>query len=64
RGARPLVIVTKADKVARSKRRGRAEAIGRALGTLETPMIFSAVSGQGREEILGELLTVCGLEKN
>ncbi|RLC20160.1 MAG: YihA family ribosome biogenesis GTP-binding protein [Deltaproteobacteria bacterium] len=64
RGARPLIVVTKADKVSRSKQRGRAEAIGRALGTLETPIIFSAVSGQGREEILGELLTVCGLEKN
>lgn len=63
RGARPLIVVTKADKVARSKRRGRAEAIGRALGTFETPMIFSAVSGQGREDILDELLTVCGLKK-
>lgn len=63
RGARPLVVVTKADKVARSKRRDRAAAIGRALGTFEPPIIFSAVSGQGREEILGELLTVCGLGK-
>ena len=56
-----LVIVTKADKVSRGKRAARAAAIGRDLNLAHPPLVFSALTGEGREDIWHDLLGRCGL---
>ncbi|MBW2092076.1 MAG: YihA family ribosome biogenesis GTP-binding protein [Deltaproteobacteria bacterium] len=57
----PLVVITKADKLSRGKRPGRAAAIKRELGLTDTPLLFSAQTGEGKEKIWNHILESCGL---
>jgi len=54
-----LVVLTKADKVSRGRRAARAAAAARTLGLAEPPLIFSAVSGEGRQAVWQRLVTAC-----
>lgn len=63
RGLAALVVVTKADKVKRGRRGPRLSAIKKGLGLTETPLVFSALSGEGREEVWARLSAACGLDE-
>ena len=52
----PLVVITKMDKLKRSKRRGRSTAISRALDLDEPPVLFSGLTNEGREGVWAGLL--------
>jgi GTP-binding protein len=59
-GVRPLPVLTKADKLSRNQRAKQKAAIAKALAdeidVTETPLVlFSAKTGEGRRELLGEL---------
>jgi GTP-binding protein len=45
------VVLTKADKLAKSKRIPAAQATQRALGLRRAPILFSATSGDGSDEL-------------
>ncbi|MEW5721796.1 MAG: ribosome biogenesis GTP-binding protein YihA/YsxC [Thermodesulfobacteriota bacterium] len=61
-GRPALVTATKADKVTRSRRKSRLEAIRKALGLAEPPVVFSAATGEGRSEVWRRLAGACGLD--
>ncbi|NIP59103.1 MAG: hypothetical protein GWM92_12465 [Gemmatimonadetes bacterium] len=49
-----LVVLTKMDKLSRSRRKGTLEKAARALGVdAEQVLAFSAETGEGRRELLG-----------
>ena len=51
-----VTVITKVDKLSRNKRNKQLAAIARALGCKKEELIeFSAISGEGREEIWREL---------
>ncbi|MCR4400880.1 MAG: YihA family ribosome biogenesis GTP-binding protein, partial [Syntrophomonadaceae bacterium] len=50
-GIRRLVVATKADKVSRGQRPRHLARIRRALGTQAMPICFSAITGEGSEEL-------------
>ncbi len=55
-----LTVVTKADKLGKSKRKPAAQAIKRALGLDHQPILFSALSGEGIADLwraIGKLAT-------
>ncbi len=55
-----VAILTKIDKVSRSKRQSQMENIMKSLGELEERFIpFSAVTGEGRTILWGEILRAC-----
>jgi len=57
----PVVIITKADKLSRGKRPVRAEVFRRELGLISPPLLFSALTGEGRAEIWECLLERSGI---
>jgi len=60
RGVPPLVVLTKADKLSRGKRPARAAAVQRELNLTNLPLIFSAKTNEGKEEIWSQLLELFG----
>jgi GTP-binding protein len=50
-GRAPLVVLTKADKLPKAQRQPAAAAARRALGLKRDPLLFSATSGEGLEEL-------------
>ena len=64
RGVPPLVIITKADKLSRAKRPARVAAVKRELGLASPPLLFSALTGEGKEEIWSHLLEYLGLRQS
>lgn len=59
-GRPALVVLTKADKLAKSKRRPIAAAVRRALGLARDPVLFSALTGEGQDELWRALKAVVG----
>ncbi len=59
----PLVVVTKADKLSRSKRPGRVASISRSLELTESPLLFSGLAGEGRNGIWEKLLDLLAPDK-
>lgn len=55
-------VLTKVDKVSKGKLQGRVQSIGRRLGVegSEALLPFSAVSGQGRRELIDVIRTAIG----
>lgn len=51
-GKRLVVVLTKADRLRRGALAGAAQRITRDLDLEEPPLVFSALTGQGRKEIL------------
>jgi GTP-binding protein len=51
-----LPVLTKTDKVNRSQRAGRAEAVREALSLDRPPLLFSGLSGEGLEDVWQTLL--------
>ena len=58
-GLRFQVVVTKTDKLSKSQRASRSDAIARSLSLPSLPIQFSAISGAGREEIWRILTEAC-----
>ncbi|MBW2623347.1 MAG: YihA family ribosome biogenesis GTP-binding protein [Deltaproteobacteria bacterium] len=58
----PLVVITKTDKLSRPKQPRRITSISKALELTEPPLLFSGLSGKGRNEIWEKLLSYLGLE--
>ena len=56
-----LVVVTKADKVKRSKLVARQTAIREALNLPENPVLFSSLTGLGRSEVWSRLALACDI---
>ncbi|MEW6266441.1 MAG: ribosome biogenesis GTP-binding protein YihA/YsxC [Thermodesulfobacteriota bacterium] len=54
-----LIVATKADKIPRGRRRARLEAVKKALDLAEEPIVFSSVSGEGREALRAGLFEAC-----
>ncbi len=52
----PIVVVTKADKLPKSKRKPAAAAAGRALGLSRPPLVVSAQTGDGLAELWKAIL--------
>ena len=50
-GRQPLVVLTKSDKLSKSQRLPAAAAARRALGLKRDPILFSATTGEGIEEL-------------
>jgi len=50
-GRAPLVVLTKIDKLSKSQRQPAAAAARRALGLKREPILFSATSGEGIDEL-------------
>jgi GTP-binding protein len=61
-GVPALIVATKADKVSRNKLAARLNAIRKGLKMDNPPVAFSAVTGQGREEIWAVLADIMGLD--
>jgi GTP-binding protein len=59
-----ISVLTKADKLSRQKARARAGKIGRQLEDLSTagPILFSAKTRQGREEIWKIMRQIAGID--
>ena len=52
-----IVVITKADKLSKNKRNKQAAAIAKSLGRKAQELIkFSAISGEGKEELWEELI--------
>ena len=60
----PIVVLTKADKVSRQKARTQKESIERKFSPIlpEGPVIFSAKTRQGRDEIWERIRQACGID--
>jgi len=54
-GLQRIVVLTKADKVGRGKRRLMQETTKSKLGLSEPPLVTSVTSGEGRREVLAAL---------
>jgi len=54
-GRERLVVLTKADKVNRSKRKRMQREVQLALGLPRPPVVTSVESGEGRKELLGRM---------
>jgi GTP-binding protein len=59
-GLTPIVVITKADKLPKSKRKPAALAVGRALGLSRPPLLVSAQTGEGLAELWNEILRRAG----
>ncbi|MGD8876695.1 MAG: ribosome biogenesis GTP-binding protein YihA/YsxC [Syntrophobacterales bacterium] len=54
-----IVVITKADKLSKNKRNKQAASIAKSLGMKARELIqFSAISGEGKDEIWQELLRI------
>lgn len=60
-GVPSLIIVTKADKITKNRRPKRLSEIRKSLGLKENPIAFSAISGEGREEVWAHLADACDI---
>ena len=58
-GLAALVVATKTDKVRRSRRAAQAAELARGLGPGVRPVLFSATSGEGRDEVWDIIREVC-----
>ena len=60
----PIVVLTKADKVSRQKARTQQESIAGKFSPIlpEGPVIFSAKTRQGRDEIWERIRQACGID--
>ena len=58
-----LLVITKADKVSRSQKKRRADFIAGKLSGARGPILFSALSGEGRHEIWDHILTISAEEE-
>lgn len=63
-GLNRLVVLTKGDKVGRSKRRQMQDAIQKQLMLPAKPLVTSVTSGEGRKELLDEIAQMAGLWKD
>jgi GTP-binding protein len=51
-----IIVITKADKLSKNKRNKQAASIAKSLGVKTQELIqFSAISGEGKDEIWQEL---------
>ncbi|MCR5595736.1 MAG: ribosome biogenesis GTP-binding protein YihA/YsxC [Lachnospiraceae bacterium] len=66
RGYEPVIIATKADKIKRSQLTKQVNAIRKTLGMPENALLFpfSALSKQGRDEIVDYIESICIPENN
>lgn len=54
-----IIVITKADKLSKNKRHKQAASIAKSLGRKAQELIqFSAISGEGKDEIWQELLRI------
>ncbi|MEJ2234922.1 MAG: ribosome biogenesis GTP-binding protein YihA/YsxC [Syntrophobacterales bacterium] len=54
-----IIVITKADKLSKNKRNKQAASIAKSLGIKARELVqFSAISGEGRDEIWQELLRI------
>jgi GTP-binding protein len=60
-GVSALIVATKADKVSRNKLASRLAALRKGLQMDAPPVAFSAVTGQGREDVWRVLSEIMGL---
>ena len=58
RGVKVVPVITKADKLAKHERAIAADRLKRLIGA--TPLLFSALSGEGRDRLLDRLIAVVG----
>ena len=63
-GLNRLVVLTKGDKVGRSKRRQMQDGIQKQLELPTRPLVTSVTSGEGRREVLDAIDTMAGLWKD
>ncbi len=61
-GPTPLLVITKADKLSRGRRQQRVAVISRALKVQTPPVVFSAMTGEGREDLWDKILELCSGE--
>ncbi|MFH1092327.1 MAG: ribosome biogenesis GTP-binding protein YihA/YsxC [Pseudomonadota bacterium] len=59
-GASCLPVATKADKVSRGQRPARLAAIEKRLGPGKRPLVFSAATGEGFNEVWQRIYAACG----
>lgn len=59
-----LVVLTKGDKVGRSKRRQMQDSIQKQLELPARPLVTSVTSGEGRKELLDAIEAMAGLWKD
>jgi len=59
-----MVVLTKGDKVGRSKRRQMQDSIQKQLGLPTRPLVTSVTSGEGRRELLDAIAVMAGLWKD
>jgi GTP-binding protein len=58
-GLNTVVVVTKADKIKRGPRHKQMTLISRSLQLVEAPVVFSSVSGEGRDELWDLIIEAC-----
>lgn len=57
-----IIVANKADKISKTAAKESLETMRRELELDETPIFaFSAKTGQGRQEVLSAILTLCGI---
>ena len=59
-GHAAIVVITKADKLPKAKRKPAAQAAGRALGLRRAPLLVSAQTGEGLSELWAEIMRRAG----
>jgi GTP-binding protein len=59
-GITPIVVITKADKLPKAKRKPAAVAVGRGLGLARAPLLVSAQTGEGLAELWTMILRRAG----
>ncbi len=57
-----FVVATKADKIARGRRKTQTAAIQRELGLSKPPLSFSSVTGEGKDELLQAIGEMVGIK--
>ena len=63
-GLQRCVVLTKGDKVGRSKRRQMQDSLQKQLGLPTRPVVTSVTSGEGRRDVLEGIETMIGLWKD
>jgi len=58
-----LIVATKADKISRGKRKQQLNLIQKELGLPRPPLCFSAVTGEGKEELLAGIQELLAAQK-
>lgn len=57
-----LIIITKADKLKKSRKAARVSAIRKGYGLTRNPLVFSALTGEGKEDIWREIVESCDFD--